>query len=859
MLSARIPAAFLALSIASLAAPVRIVLVGDSTVNPEGGWGPGFAASFSGSPVEIINLAKNGRSSKSFRDEGLWKPALSPKPDYVLIQFGHNDCPGKGPDRETNPQTTYRANLTRYIEEVRAAGGKPVLVTSIVRRNFDDQGQLRQDCLLPFVEEVRRLGPSLNVPVMDLYKLTWDQTVALGPRRADSLGTTGPDGKPDRTHLGPAGQLEIGVLAAREFARVMPAMAAQIHPVVAWKNAMDQQPAWYGTPDAVRLADSVIAWQNKNGGWIKNTDMTLPPFKPGNDETTIDNGATWTQMQFLARVHAATKQQRFAEAFRRGFRYLLAAQYPNGGWPQFYPLRQGYYTHITFNDDAMVGVLNTLRADYPFLTDAERKQARDAVARGIDVILKSQIRVNGKPTVWCAQHDEVTLAPAPARTFEPASFSGGESVGLVRFLMSIEKPSPEITAAIEGATAWLRIHTIRGIRVERRPDPSSPKGYDTIAVADSKAAPVWARFYDLKTAEPIFTGRDATPRRTLAEIEYERRNGYAYYTDRPQKLLDEDYPRWKTRTQHVMLFGDSTALGRPFAKDPSVIRFGNRYLMYYSIPGGLDMQGWSVGIAESRDLINWKRVGQVLPEPGAAHEAKGLAAPYARVIDGEVHLFYQTYGNLRNDAICHATSKDGLTFRRNPTNPIFHPTGNWTAGRAIDAEVVEFKGRYFLYAATRDPDMKVQMLTGAVAEKGKGFNRDAWKQIGNASILKPELPWEQDCIEAPAIVVRGDVMYMFYAGAYNNAPQQIGVARSRDGLTWERVSSEPLFRVGEPGSWNASESGHPGAFVDNDGQTYLFFQGNADNGRTWFLSHVKVNWTGADGPPSIAPTTQPIN
>src|SRR6266511_2389562 len=150
------------------AQPIKIVLVGDSTVNDEGGWGPGFRASF-GPPVECINLARNGRSSKSFRDEGLWAPALDTKPSYVLIQFGHNDNPGKGPERETDPETTYRANLTRYVDESRAAGATPILVTSIVRRNFDASGKIKRDRNVPYVEAVRRLAAEKNVPLIDLY------------------------------------------------------------------------------------------------------------------------------------------------------------------------------------------------------------------------------------------------------------------------------------------------------------------------------------------------------------------------------------------------------------------------------------------------------------------------------------------------------------------------------------------------------------------------------------------------------------------------------------------------------------------------------------------------------------------
>lgn len=302
----------------------------------------------------------------------------------------------------------------------------------------------------------------------------------------------------------------------------------------------------------------------------------------------------------------------------------------------------------------------------------------------------------------------------------------------------------------------------------------------------------------------------------------------------------------------AMHFGDTTRVGRPFAKDPSVIRFQDRYLLYYSIPAygdGRPRDGWSVGIAESRDLVNWSRVGELRAE--ADYEAKGVAAPFAMVHKGRVHLFYQTYGNGPRDAICHAESADGLRFTRDATNPIFRPTGAWNSGRAIDVEITRFQGKWFLYAATRDAQMKLQMLTGAVSSKG--FARGDWTMISpEASILRPELPWEQECIEAPTVVRRGKTLVMFYAGAYNNAPQQIGVATSTDGIHWKRASQEPFLRVGPPGSWNSSESGHPGAFVDRDGRTYLFYQGNNDNGRTWYLSQVEVEWS-ADNQPHLRP------
>lgn len=207
-----------------------------------------------------------------------------------------------------------------------------------------------------------------------------------------------------------------------------------------------------------------------------------------------------------------------------------------------------------------------------------------------------------------------------------------------------------------------------------------------------------------------------------------------------------------------------------------------------------------------------------------------------------MHLFYQTYGNGRNDAICHAVSADGIHFERNATNPIFKPTGEWNCGRAIDAEVCEFNGQYFLYFATRDPDYKIQILGVAIAPKETSFNRKDWRQAVDRPILYPELAWEGECIEGASITIQNGKMYMFYAGAYNNWPQQVGVAVSDDGLTWKRLSDEPFLPNGKPGEWNESESGHPHIFTDTDGRTYLFFQGNNSKGKNWYISQKEVFW-----------------
>lgn len=293
-----------------------------------------------------------------------------------------------------------------------------------------------------------------------------------------------------------------------------------------------------------------------------------------------------------------------------------------------------------------------------------------------------------------------------------------------------------------------------------------------------------------------------------------------------------------------MLFTD-TSRGRPFAKDPAVVRLGDGYFLYYSVPpfkDGRSSDGWAIGVAHSVDLETWSRVGEIRPVQEC--ERNGICAPGAWVHGGKIHLFYQTYGNGRNDAICHAWSVDGVHFERDESNPVFHPSGDWNCGRAIDADVIEDGDRLLLYYATRDPDFRIQMLGVAAAPLTSSFGRGDWVQIDDGPILKPELPWEQECIEAAAVCRRNGRLFMFYAGAYNNKPQQIGCAVSDDGVSWQRLSDEPILPNGAPGTWNSSESGHPYVFVDYDESTHLFFQGNNDNGRSWYLSRVTVTWDG---------------
>jgi PelA/Pel-15E family pectate lyase len=353
------------------------------------------------------------------------------------------------------------------------------------------------------------------------------------------------------------------VISSFAFAAVLSLFAclpassdAQTGGQVAWDSAIvHREPAWYASEQARRIAASVVRYQSPEGGWPKNTDLSTSPRSAADVPSpasglgnTFDNDGTTLPMEFLARVIHATGEKTYRAAFDRGLEYTLAAQYPNGGWPQFYPLRDGYYSRVTFNDDAMVRIMSLLRdiasgkAPFGFVDRPQQLRSAQAVGRGIELILRTQIRQDGQLTAWCAQYDERTLEPAWARSYEPPSVSGSESVGIIRFLMSIERPTPQVIAAVEAGVRWLQVSAIPGMRVERFTNADGQA--DTRVVADAAAGPIWARFYELGSNRPIFLGRDSKVRYTFAEIEHERRNGYNYYGTWARSLLQE-YPAWR--------------------------------------------------------------------------------------------------------------------------------------------------------------------------------------------------------------------------------------------------------------------------------------------------------------------------
>jgi pectinesterase len=330
-----------------------------------------------------------------------------------------------------------------------------------------------------------------------------------------------------------------------------------------WPDIIRKNDAsWFGTEEAKKIAENVLLYQRDIGGWPKNIQMQneLTPSqkkdlienKKSTKEITTDNGATTQEILFMSKMYAQVKDERYKESFLKGLNYLFEAQYANGGWPQFYPLKKGYYTHITYNDDSMVRILNVMKeigeeTDFYSIKPSKEivEKAKTSFNKGIDCIVKTQYKQNGVLTAWCAQHDEVTLLPAKARAYELPSLSGKESAKIVLLLMSIKNPSPEIITAVKSADAWFEKTKITNLE-EKRVLNDAGKIIDKKMIPAQNAAPIWARFMELDTNEPFFCDRDGVKKKTLEEIGAERKNGYAWYTDEPKEVLKK-YASWAVK------------------------------------------------------------------------------------------------------------------------------------------------------------------------------------------------------------------------------------------------------------------------------------------------------------------------
>ncbi|TAK98536.1 MAG: pectate lyase [Verrucomicrobia bacterium] len=334
---------------------------------------------------------------------------------------------------------------------------------------------------------------------------------------------------------------------------------------------LNRRAAWYASDEARHIADIVVSFQTPAGGWSKNLDLSQHPraaaesFAPDNSSRwtnapdndiphdirwsyvgTFDNDATTTELRFLAKVAAANPKQAasYRAAFLRGLDYILAAQFPNGGWPQVWPLQGGYHDAITYNDGAMTDIMNLLRevsdakGDFNFVPRTVRKKADASLQRGIDCILATQVVVDGHRTAWAQQHDALTLQPTSARNYEMPSLSAAESAGVAMFLMNLPKPSREVVAAVHSACAWFEKTKMTDLAYRFTGEQGR------MLVAAPGNGPLWPRYAEIGSDRPLFGDRDKSIHDTVDEISKERRNGYAWFNDTPQRALDR-YTTWK--------------------------------------------------------------------------------------------------------------------------------------------------------------------------------------------------------------------------------------------------------------------------------------------------------------------------
>ncbi|MBP8067126.1 MAG: pectate lyase [Pedobacter sp.] len=313
------------------------------------------------------------------------------------------------------------------------------------------------------------------------------------------------------------------------------------------------------SPKTDTLADKMLVYQLSNGAWPKQLeDKSVVKYEASLDEAllkkikattymhaTIDNAATSREINALVKAYKETNNKKYLEAAEKGIEYLLKAQYANGGWPQYYPDNSGYRAEITFNDNAIVNVLNimldiaTQSNNFDVVNKSFIPKAEASYKQGLDCILKTQIYQDGKLSIWAAQYDHNTLKAAKARSFEPASLSTSESAGILKFLMRLKNPSTEVKIAITSAIDWFEKTKIVGYRFDKLPDVND-KG-----LIKDEASVIWARFYDFDTNTPIFGDRDNSIKNNVAAISFERRNGYGWYGIWPRNLIAKDFPKWR--------------------------------------------------------------------------------------------------------------------------------------------------------------------------------------------------------------------------------------------------------------------------------------------------------------------------
>ncbi|MDC7675801.1 pectate lyase [Asticcacaulis machinosus] len=334
---------------------------------------------------------------------------------------------------------------------------------------------------------------------------------------------------------------------------------------------LDKPTEWYGTDEAKLITANILSFQTPAGGWGKNQPRNAPPRARGQAYVigeepkrpvgdfdiptdpkwhyvgTTDNGATIHEIRFLARVIGSTGDAAAKASAIKGLTYFLNAQFPNGGWPQVWPLEGGYHDALTLNDNAMISVTALIgeagrgQGDYAFVPADLRVRLLAAERAAIAVFMALQVKVDGKPMLWAPQYDALTLTPCSARNFEMPSLSSTDSGALLIYLMTYPDPTPQMKAAIRSGVAALKSLAIEG------KDFTYVEAIDARRLIDKPdALPIWGRYLDLKTLQPIFGARSKAIYDSVADVELGGRKGYAWFSRNPQRALNA-FDQWRLK------------------------------------------------------------------------------------------------------------------------------------------------------------------------------------------------------------------------------------------------------------------------------------------------------------------------
>ena len=361
----------------------------------------------------------------------------------------------------------------------------------------------------------------------------------------------------------------MAVMPMTAISATPPSLAGFDDAVHHWQNRHGSNYASYAPDDVTAIADNILLLQHDNGGWIENRDparilnteeKAAALAEKASPDFSFDNRNIYTQVVYLMAAYERTGRKDYREAALKGLDLILSQQMSAcGGWPHTVPARQSYHPKLTIADEVTSGNLHLLRQikqnAYPFasIDETRRKQSSDSVARGEACLLRLQVKQKGQLTGWAGQYDPVTFAPSGGRSFELPATVSQETVEVLRYLMTIPDPSPEVIASIEGSVAWLKRSQIDGLRLETFPLPAPVKyDYHTATtdrrlVPDPYAPPLWARFYDLSDNTVVLANRDGKRVTSYSDIHPERRSGYSWYGEWPAHIINVEYPRWKAK------------------------------------------------------------------------------------------------------------------------------------------------------------------------------------------------------------------------------------------------------------------------------------------------------------------------